>query len=801
MKIAIPFLFLISVFLISSHISKGQASLFPGADEKTPSKSEYFSWINNTNEGVTEAQTLTNLDFFQWLNNEYGMQLDIYSMEAGVIDGKNYIGSIDSDRFKKMFPNGFDSVYKKASQMDTRLGMWGGPDGFGDTPETEKARIEMWIKLCRDYKFELFKFDAVTGNLRTEKQDAFVKMMNQCRKHSPGLILLNHRLNLGKGMPYATTALWESKETYIDVHMTNEITAPHHRGAALSRGLPPGLKRLTEDHGVCISSCLDYWDDDLVLQAFSRSLILAPQIYGNPWFLRDDEYPKLARIFNLHRKYRDILVSGKILPEEKCGPYAVSRGNGKARIITLRNLTWEVKEYIVKLSGEIGLESGKNIEVRQFHPTEKILGKFAYNSEVKVQVQPFRSCLLVVSEQIDEPAVVGTDFQVIRNIEGRPIEIELLGLPGTSATIKLENPQDYQSAILNGETNKALLKGNGADIAFPGNQLNNLLIRRLNPDFLPIDMVSNNWKELYEATVYSTDNNALEVRSIQRSGWSNIPAVRKAQEGFFNQETFVDRGVWDKNLFDGNMNTGYWQKTWDNKPLSILNGCFRLDLGEVTAIDQLIIRVGDIFSLEPLLVGEGNFVEVSKDLKKWESINFLAEKDIFIQINDSVRYIRFSGFPKRILEIEGYHKGNALNTEGWRASNLFPHPSKLECAKMLKASVIIEEVAPNSYLCVALNGIHGHEGAYVAAKVDGHLMGAPDRSPSYQSNMWEAPTGRSEKNYTYYIPLDHSVRGKPIEVFVMGFDQKNQNFVPEVFINTYPLPWKKVKLVLQKGKV
>ena len=31
---------------------------FAGADERTPSRAQYFSWINNTNEGSTEEQTL-----------------------------------------------------------------------------------------------------------------------------------------------------------------------------------------------------------------------------------------------------------------------------------------------------------------------------------------------------------------------------------------------------------------------------------------------------------------------------------------------------------------------------------------------------------------------------------------------------------------------------------------------------------------------------------------------------------------------------------------------------------------------
>ena len=38
-----------------------------GADELTPSKAQYFSWINNTNEGSTEAQTLANFDYFEWM--------------------------------------------------------------------------------------------------------------------------------------------------------------------------------------------------------------------------------------------------------------------------------------------------------------------------------------------------------------------------------------------------------------------------------------------------------------------------------------------------------------------------------------------------------------------------------------------------------------------------------------------------------------------------------------------------------------------------------------------------------------
>ena len=42
-----------------------------GADKSTPSIPQYFSWINNTNEGSTEEQTIINLEFFKWLRDRY----------------------------------------------------------------------------------------------------------------------------------------------------------------------------------------------------------------------------------------------------------------------------------------------------------------------------------------------------------------------------------------------------------------------------------------------------------------------------------------------------------------------------------------------------------------------------------------------------------------------------------------------------------------------------------------------------------------------------------------------------------
>lgn len=125
---------------------RAAADVFPGADETTPARAQYFSWINNTNEGATEAQTLVNLDFFEWLRTEYGMQLDIYAFDAGAIDGKRCYGSTASARFREQFPNHFDAVHARAGRMDIRLGIWGGPDGFGETPGEARTPVPMASK-------------------------------------------------------------------------------------------------------------------------------------------------------------------------------------------------------------------------------------------------------------------------------------------------------------------------------------------------------------------------------------------------------------------------------------------------------------------------------------------------------------------------------------------------------------------------------------------------------------------------------------------------------------------------------
>lgn len=738
----------VAMALLSQSLS-AETPVFAGADENTPSLAHYFSWIDNTNEGTTEQQSAANLAFFQWLHDEYGMRLDIYAFDAGAIDAPNYYGSPDTRKFKAQFPNGFAPLAEQAKGFGGRLGVWLGPDGFGDTKEEEDARIELLTSLCRDNNFHLFKMDAVCGQLRPDKQDAFIRLMESCRKFSPDLILLNHRLALGKAEPHATTFLWEGAETYIDVHMVNTMTAPHNRAAAISRGLPPELKRLSEDHGVCLSSCLDFWQDDLILQAFNRSMILAPELYGSPWFLRDDEFPQLARIFNLHRRYNKILTKGIVLPEETYGPNAVSRGDDKTRLVTLRNLTWEPVTYKVALNDSIGLKAAGGREVRLLHPYEEILGKdLTANGSVEVTIQPFRALLLLVTtEPCPEPSLEKGPYRVVRNLEGADIEIDKL------TPIALKQPWHRKLADLTSTD-------------------------------LPAD-----WVGLYEATCYAADNNALELRSLKRSGPTKIPAVQKARDAFLGQALIKSRALSDSFMFDGDPTTVF-DFMGVGKDRRIEGGCLRTDLGSAQTFD--VIKVSTQAPDRTLIENTEIGAEFSADLLTWSPSEEMIQDGAALNIYPPAgqwRYFRMKQSPDRIAEVEAFKDGKALDRSAWRGSNLFAHPDAVPAVTAWSAKVKVDEITPTSYLCVAVEGKHGKEGCYAAIRMDGKLIGAPNRAVSYPINPWEYPARSPETGYTYYFPLDESMLGKDLEVVLLGMKGGGTDLKPSVWLTARDLPF------------
>ena len=741
-----------------------KTKLTAGADEKTPSHAQYFSWINNTNEGSTEAQTLINLEYFKWLRDAYGMQLDIYAWDAGNLDGANgTYETLEGPKLSKQYPNGYAPVVKAAAEMGTRMGVWMGPDGYGESEETAAARRELLVSLCRDHHFALFKMDGVCGALREDVRRNFCEVQAECRKYSPDLVLLNHRLELGEGEKYATTFLWQGAETYVDIFSYNQCTAPHNRAFIFSRGETDDLRRLTEDHGVCLSSCMDRFEDDLVYQAFNRNLILAPEIYGNPWLLTDKEQPRLAHIYNLHRRLNDILVDGMLLPEEKYGQNAVSRGNGSVRVLSFGNPTWEAKEFEITLNEEIGLDACDSVTVICHHPETYKLGEYAYGQTAKITVEPFRAVLLEICESAQAPKLLCSQpHRVIGQTDFEPVRT----LPTIQKLGALES------------------------VAVPSYA-----------------------EKLVEATLFAMNNDSLESRCQKRAGETKIPQVKAARDAFFAQKTYILRGCENAYAFDGNPDTffdGNSRFLWGTGT-RIDGGCLRVDFGKVMEADRIEIEFfapnvptdeapAQIFPEQmdysaDLLIwrdaGKGLYTEIGEmtvgvvrnythDIYESEGKRMV----LTFALDGGVRYVRVPRPMDRITRITLYKNGEALTPAAPHANNLIPSTKDRPVIGAQKVTVKVNrrDWVPGSYLSVALEGEHGVEGAYAAVTAGESAFGAPDRAPSYLSNVWESRVVFMDHHYTYYIPVTEEMLDRALDVWVLQVDPAHTDYKADVYL-------------------
>ena len=761
-----------------------------GADQRTPSVPQYFSWISNTNEGATEAHTLVNLDFFRYLKDTYGMQIKIYAWDAGNFDGASEgYGDLNSEKFRAQYPEGYRNVVEKAAENGIRLGLWGSPDGYGNTEEEEKERVEFFVHLCRDYNFALFKLDGVCGQLRPEKAGVFAQMLQTCRKYSPDLIVLNHRLNLYEAEPYVTTFLWNGSETYTDVLSCNQNTAMHNRAYMFGRGHVPGLSRLAEDHGVCISSSVEYFEDELVYQAFNRSLILAPEIYGNPWLLRDDELPKLARVYNLHRRNAPILVDGMVLPEERYGNCAAVRGSETKRFLSTGNNSWEPRTITVPLTEEIGLKIAGEIYVNLHHPYEQHLGCFKPGDTVEVELPPFRAVLLeVAAAEEAEPMLLGCAYEMVKEDEnGVPVAVKLLKTAGGAVE------------LLRGSERSHFMDAGPVDIL------------EQPPQYLgELDKVEHhpaNGEFLYETAVFPINNDSLESRVRQRSGETAIPEVQAARDAFFGQRTYQLRGCEASAMFDGKDDTFFdgQSRCYCDQDLRIDGGCLRVDLGREVEADavEIVFFAADTPTREVppqkiTLTGD-----VSTDLAHWTVVH-LDEMDTWQEnvrisvprfskhtiyetdgrllrvsypVNGTLRYFRLAEPMDRIYHFRVLKDGKPLDIQNAHGNNMQAPYSRRITRSMKRGTLQLPEDCQDAFLAVAVEGEHGDEGVYCCACLDGKYLATNKRAPDYKANIWEHRVCQASAYTTHYIPLPADAAGKQVEVFV-SFSGWNGEEIP-----------------------
>ena len=777
----------------------------------------YFDWLCHDNSGPRESEVLANFAALRRLKELYGLQLDIYNSDAGLVESQGTYYPQFRDNFLARFPAGLRPIADAAAALGMRLGLWIGPDGFGEVPEAMAARRTQLLSWVRDFNVGLFKMDTVVSALEhkdkyilEKKYQSLADALAEARRLDPAFIAINHRIN---NSPYMLTItdclLWRGQETYIDVHISNRTASLYNRDCSIGRELTSEFYkapfRQFEDHGICFNSCLEKWDDDLITQAFGRASVLSPEMYGAFFFLRDADYPRLARLIQLHKQSEPLLKTAFPLPDGD-----VAHGDGRSSLVLVRNMTWETRAKTIPLDGSIGLSAapGAPLTVRQRHPYELLMSKaggFAAGTSLTIEMDPYSIRLIQVDAGLPaEPYLAGIPYEIIPGPDAGSFGLKLLGRPGQASDVTFFN---FAGRTVRTDSGAAVPVG-GAPwrVAFPGRPQGEEPFS-LGPDFRDDAASAADGERLAELAKFTLDDDALEIREMEalKREPSSLPEI-EACRAYMRAKVVAAEGS-ARNAFDGDPLTrwsdGFPRRSpFTGSPAAYRSDAslWRIDLGRPTDLAKLelrIVRRTDAAFLDA--------VETSLDLKTWASIGGLSLKaaeaiPFFTELRqrgkpvrifdvDSgdrtpvsvgfplppgpCRYVRLRGRNFSVSEIQGTDGlGRPLDRSGWHATNFFgetPAPRRV-----LKSVDVVKDDGPGREYAVAVQAgpakLDSVDGVYVVALVDGRPVVFPHRAPSYPYHNYEWTSGSSKlAGMTFRLPIEKGWRGKTVEFRVMMF--------------------------------
>ena len=781
----------------------------------------YFDWLCHDNSGPLESEILANFAALKKLRELYGLQFDIYNSDAGLVESQGTYFPQFRAHFDQRFPNGLRAIADTSARLGMKLGLWIGPDGFGETPASMAARRNQLLEWVKNFNVGLFKMDTVVSALAHDdkyilekKYQSLADALAEARRLDPSFIAINHRIN---NSPYMLTItdclLWNGEETYIDVHIANTTAALYNRSASIGRALTSEFFktpfRQFEDHGICFNSSVEKWEDDLVAQAFGRASVLSPELYGTFFFLPDEAYPTLARLIQLHKRSESLLKQAFPLADGD-----ISHSDGRSSLIVLRNPTWSYQTKVVALDRTIGLIAprGTPLTIRQRHPHEFLTsnGGIKSGESLRVELEPFALQLIQVDAGIpDEPYLGGVLYDVIPGRDAASFDVKLLGEPGRSATVSFHNFAG-KSIQLEGRAVNAT-EGKPWKISFPGRPAVGQPFSRLR-DFVNAPPGRVDGAYLAEFAKFTVDDDALETREMDALARtpSILPEIEACRD-YMRRKVIIAEGS-ARNAFDADPATrwsdGYSRRspfTGSPAPYRSDDSLWRIDLGVLTDVRKLVLDV-----VRRTEDGFLRAIDTSPDLKTWiradglslepaQAIPAITElrqrgrrikvfdveagdnKPIQIQIPlppGKSRYVRIRGRNFSVSEIVGYDgQGRKVDRGQWHATNLFgetPRPTRV-----LEAEHTLSEYRPGQEFAVAVHSgpvkFDPVDGAYVAAVIDGKVVVPRHRAPAYpyHNYEWNSSWLKTDKldGMTFRLPVKPEWAGKVVKFYAVLFGE------------------------------
>ena len=470
------------------------------------------------------------------------------------------------------------------------------------------------------------------------------------------MVVINHRVNESPYMLTITDCLlWRGEETYIDVHMNNTSDSLYNRDCSINRDLMPTFFavpfRQFEDHGICFNSCLEKWDNDLVAQAFGRASVLSPEMYGTFFFLRDEDYPRLARLIQLHKQSEHLLKRAYPLPGGD-----VAHGDGRSALIVLRNPSWEPATKTISLDATIGLTAaaGTSLTVRQHHPHEILLvgdgNGFKMGGTLQIDLDPFDLRLIQVDTNIpNEFFLGGIPYDIIPGSNPKSFEVNLQGEPGRDYYVTFHNGAGHRFAW-EGQPLTSPPPGKHWRVNFLGKPPSGPLFSVVG-DCAPITLAPAEGIRLAESAKFMIDDESLESRELQEldKHRSKLPEIEACRD--YMRAKIVEAEGTCRNAFDGSSATrwsdGYPRRSLFPRPVSVPQRVLAVAhrLRGPTPLARLelhVVRRTDAAFLDS--------AEISADLKQWTKVDGLSlkatEKIPFLQ------EINQRGKPIKLYDVE-----------------------------------------------------------------------------------------------------------------------------------------------------
>ncbi|HOW84587.1 MAG TPA: hypothetical protein P5119_04445 [Candidatus Aminicenantes bacterium] len=807
----------------------------------------YFDWLCHDNSGPRESEVSANFAALRRLKELYGLRFDIYNSDAGLVESQGTYYPQFKANFLSRFPAGMKPLAEGSKALGMRLGLWLGPDGFGERPEEMAARREQLLSWVRDFNVGLFKLDTVVSEIAhpdkyvlEKKYQSLADALAEARRIDPGFIAINHRIN---NSPYMLTItdclLWRGEETYIDVHIGNETASLYNRDCSIGRELSSEFFgtpfRQFEDHGICFNSCLEKWEDDLAAQAFGRASVLSPEMYGTFFFLADEDYPRLARLIQLHEQLEPLLRNAYPLPGGD-----IAHADGSSSLVLVRNMTWEPVLKSIPLDASIGLAAapGAPLTVRQRHPWEMVMKRAGEGAVaggmLQVELDPFSLKLIQVDTAPPaEPLVAGIPYEIVPGPDARSFGIKLLGTPGQKAEVSF---LDFGDRTVRTGSGKPVPAGDRPwRIAFPGTPPAGPSFARLG-DFRDDPAAASDGARLAELAKFGIDDDALEIREMARLKRepSKLPEIEACRAYMWNKVAAAE-GTF-LNAFDGDPATrwsdGFPRRSpFTGSPAAYRSetSLWRIDLGRLTDLAKIELRVvrrTDAAFLEA--------VETSPDLRTWrraDGLSLAAAESIpaaasLIQRGRTIRifdvdagdmrpaaiavplpggpcrYVRIRGRNFGVSEILGYDRaGRPLDRSGWRATNFLGETALPR--RVLSAVHVPADATPGREYAVAVTAgpakFDPVDGVYVVALVDGRPVVPRHRVPSYPYHNYEWNSGAPKlAGLTFRLPIDGAWTGKTVEFRIMMFGEGAEGARAELRLVT-PKP-AFVPLTLRAGR-